>query len=172
MGFGYRAKQFIERLHAVVPERDLEAVRGVLSPEEYALFAGMPVGDQQHAICVWRALTWPEECPEALARAALLHDVGKVGGGLNLLVRSACVVLDALAHPTLRRLAADDPGSRRYPFHVYLAHGALGAELCRQADSPKEVVALVHYHDAVDPPEMNATLREMLAALQRADAQC
>lgn len=172
MKLRYRVGQFFGRLRARPSPADLEAVRGLLADGEHALFCGMPAGDRLHGLCVWRSLEWPGEPPAALARAALLHDVGKTGAGLTLVHRSALVVAEALAPRLLRRVGREPGGVWRRPLHAYVHHATIGAERCAAVGSDGDTVALVRYHDAREVPALRPELQEMLRALRRADGRC
>ena len=171
MRWRYRSSQFLSRLFARRGSVDGAVARAILSDAEYELFARMSVGDQLHSLDVLRTLNRAEEAPPELGRAALLHDVGKVGAGITLVHRAVIVSLEYLDCRWLRRLAASDHASWRYPFYAHLHHAELGAERCREAGSPPRVVALVRHHESTGD-ESGPELKRWLAALVAADDVC
>jgi hypothetical protein len=123
----------------------------------------------------------------ALAQAALLHDVGKVGGRIQLGNRAATVLLNALRPGLLHRLALNEPDSWRYPFYVLLHHAERGADLAARAGTDAVAVALIREHhtvpsaaaelgqrvpDVAGPPDtLDAQGQALLVLLQRADGE-
>ena len=107
-----------------------------------ALFEAMPVADRRHALDVaGRLVAAGHDDPDLLA-AALLHDAAK-GRRMGLVHRIGGVLLEAFAPGLLRRLASPDPGSWRYPFHLYLHHAELSAGLAARAGCSPRVAAFI-----------------------------
>jgi len=172
MGFGYRLRQGLGRIGVWLCPRmlDLALARRLLPAHLWGAFAAMPRGDQWHGLCVARrliAIGWDDA---DLLAAALLHDVGKAGGGLTLAHRTAIILANALGANWVQRLAAAQPGSWRYPFYVQRHHAALGAERLRIAGANAAIVTLVatHEQDAVTLPPELAALRQALIAADNA----
>lgn len=173
MRWGYRWRQGWMRLRARRDAIDLATARRVLSGESYRLFAAMPLGDQLHALAVLAVIERSGAPGETLAQAALLHDVGKAGGGLTLAHRTLIILLAWLRPRWLARLGAEAAPRWRRPFYVHRHHAELGAERCAAAGCASEVVALVRHHgDAAAPLAFSATLRAAWHALHEADEQC
>jgi len=104
----------------------------MLPPDATRLFETMPVADRRHALDVCgRLLAAGHDDPDVLC-AALLHDAAK-GHRMRLWHRVAGVLLEAVAPRLLRRLASPDPASWRHPFHLYLHHAELSAEMALAA---------------------------------------
>jgi len=102
--------------------------------------------------------------------AALLHDVGKSGGGLRLWHRVLIVLIKALWPQLLDRLAEEEPRSWRYPFFVHQHHPELGAQLAQAAGCSTTTVALIRRHQEPSANNPLSTHRDkLLAALQEAD---
>jgi len=141
-----------------------------LPPPAVELFRAMPRYDQQHALKVADTLEREGHTEHDLLAAALLHDAGKSatsGARLRLWHRVTVVLIHVSWPSLLERLAKDEPGSWRRPFHVQLHHAALGAEAARRAGCSETTVTLIRRHEespaqAPDP---------LLAALQAADSQ-
>ena len=115
----------------VAPEEEALAAR-LLPAAALPLFAAMPVADRRHALdVVERLLSGGIDDPDLLS-AALLHDIAK-GRRMRLWHRVAGVLLEVAAPSVLKRLASPDPRSWRHPFHLYLHHGTLSAEMALAA---------------------------------------
>ena len=115
----------------VAPEEE-DLARRILPPDAARLFATMPVADRRHALDVsGRLLAAGHDDPDVLC-AALLHDAAK-GHRMRLWHRVVGVLLEAFAPGLLRRMASPDPGSWRHPFHLYLHHAELSAEMAMAA---------------------------------------
>ena len=124
----YRVRQFASHLRATVADDEVALAHRVLPAEAAVIFDGMPVADRRHALDVaHRLLASGTDDPDLLA-AALLHDAAK-GHRMRLWHRVAGVLLEAFAPGALRKLASPDPGSSRHPFHLFLHHAALSAEM-------------------------------------------
>jgi hypothetical protein len=174
----YRVSQFFVRLRAGGAPLDLDLVRCLLPPVAFRLFTTMPRGDQLHALAVLRALRQDGVYDADVAQAALLHDVGKVGGGLTLAHRVLVVLLDWVDPRFVVQLGSASgmlPASRgwRYPFFVQTHHAALGAQRCRQAGCSATTVALVASHEGTEAENLaEADLRRKAQALKQADDRC
>ncbi len=121
----------------------------------------MPVADRRHALdVVARLAAADRDDPDVLA-AALLHDAAK-GHRMRLWHRVAGVLLEALSPRMLARLASVEPESWRHPFHLYLHHEALSADLAvRVGCAPRAGAFIRGTVSAVDT--------ELLRALRAAD---
>jgi hypothetical protein len=158
----HRVRQFAAHIAARVAPEETELAGRVLPPRAYELFKAMPRADRRHALDVvahLRAAVGDD--PELLA-AALLHDAAK-GHRMRLWHRVAGVLLEAFAPRALRRLAVDAPRSWRYPFHLYLHHGALSAEAAVAAGCSPRVAGFIRGEPA------NEADAALLAALAAAD---
>lgn len=126
-----------------------------LDPAEANLFMRLPPQEREHGIEVARRLL--ERAPGArseLVRAALLHDVGKLGTPNSVLLRVLTHLLpesQAPAEPRLTGLA----GARQARRH----HAAYGAALIRQAGGNEAVARLVERHHDERPTGELAQLR-------------
>jgi hypothetical protein len=168
----YRVRQFARRLIAWLRPPDLAPVADVLPDQARALFAAMPPGDQQHGLCVLACLREQSAVPAELAQAALLHDVGKAGGGLSLPYRTAIVLLGAVRPVWLARISSSPRRRLMRPFYVHRHHAQIGAALCQEAGCPGETVQLVRLHEETPPVSLDHRTHEMLAALIAADDRC
>ena len=168
VGWTYRVRQALARIATLWCSPDVGPAREILSTEAFALFGSMSAADQGHSLEVLRHLEQEGSVSPDLAFSALLHDVGKAGGGLTLPYRTAIVLLEALWPRALERLCRGARGTWRAPFAADAEHASTGAERCRDAGCSTQTVALVQYHDtSLDavPDE----LRSDLERLQRAD---
>jgi hypothetical protein len=166
----YRVSQFCRALLARVSKRELGLLSEYLTPSQADLFHRMPRCDQRHGLDVFYALQGKRHHDHDLLVAALLHDVGKVGGGLRLWHRVLIVLIKALRPQLLDRLAKGEPRGWRYPFYVHQRHPELGAELARAVDCSPITVELIRRHQeplASNPPRTHQD--KLLAALQEAD---
>ena len=155
-GPGHLVRRFFGFLGAA-PLRPAEQawVASLLRPAEWALFWGQAAADQRHAFACARAArdVLPER--DDLARAALLHDVGKRHAGLGALRRSLATTLSFLRLPARGRLAA------------YLAHAAAGAADLAAAGAEPVVVDFARHHHGPRPPGLPAADWDVLCRADR-----
>jgi hypothetical protein len=138
----HRVEQFFGHVRASVSPGEMATARAALPETAWPLFSAMPVADRRHALDVVARLTaFGADDPDLIV-AALLHDAAK-GHRLRLWHRVAGVLLEAVAPSTLRRLASPDPGSWRYPFHLYLHHADLSANAAAAAGCSARSVAFI-----------------------------
>ncbi len=149
-----RVRQFARGIAASVSAEELQQAARFLPPEGLARFRQMPVDAQRHSLNVLNSLQRAGWHDSDLAAAALLHDAGKLaaaeaGLSFNAWVRTALVLLDALAPNLALRLTVDDAaGGWRYLLHVHLAHPCIGARWAAEDGcSPLTCWLVAHHQD-------------------------
>jgi hypothetical protein len=160
----YRVWQFFQASLARVHPHEYAMVGQLLSPAQAALFQQMARCDQRHSLDVLYTLQNDGDPNAELAVAALLHDVGKVGGRLTIWHRVAAVLLQHFAPGWLARMAANGKGWRA-PFAVHVQHPQVGAQRAADAGCSPETVDLIRRHHDTQPKD------KLLVALQWADRQ-
>lgn len=153
----HRVGQLVAHVRARVQPDEEELARRILPPPAFSLFGSLPVADRRHALdVVARLLAAGEDDPDLLA-AALLHDAAK-GDRMRLWHRVAGVLLEALAPAQLARLADSRPGSWRHPFHLYLHHGPMSAELAERAGCSARAASFIRGSASGADARLQATL--------------
>ena len=168
---GYRVRQFLAALSFEGPVEEA-ALKAYLSPAQVELFRSMPGSEQRHALAVQQTLQQQGHADTVVVLAALLHDAGKALQGVRLWHRVAVVLLEATRPALLERLALDEPGSWRYPFHVLLHHAARGAEMAAAAGTDPLAVELIRWHHT-EPRDsgLEPRAQALLSALRFADEE-
>ncbi len=136
--------------------REQAEVAGLLGPGERELFWAQPTADRRHGLSAARLALRAAPGRRDLAKAALLHDVGKRHAGLGPFGRAVASVY------ALARLTA--PGR----LGDYLNHGPRGAAELAAAGSEGIVVEFARTHHDRRPPGIAA--RDW-AVLQDADRE-
>lgn len=154
----HRVAQFVSHLTARVGAEEEALVRRILPAPAWGLFDGMPVADRRHGVDVANRLISAGIDDRDLLAAALVHD-GAKGRRLRLWHRVGGVLLEAVSPALLRRLASPDPGSRGYPWHLYLHHDALSAQLAREAGLSERSAAFIAGHPAAADADLADALR-------------
>jgi hypothetical protein len=154
----YRVRQFRNHLRARVTPADLAAAHATLPPSAWTLFDTMSVADQRHALDVAGRLRAAGLADPDLLAAALLHDAAK-GSRLRLWHRVVVVLLEAFTPDGLARLAAPDPDSWRYPFHLHLHHAELSARAAAEAGCGPRVAAFIDGSPDAADAQLAAALR-------------
>jgi len=158
----HRVGQFVAHVRARVEPEEEELVGRILPLGGARLFESMPVADRRHGLDVAEKLLRGGHDDADLLGAALLHDAAK-GRRMRLWHRVAGVLLETLAPSVLRRLANANPASWRHPFHLYLHHEPMSADLATAAGCSPRLAAFIR---AESTTERDAHL---LAALKAAD---
>ena len=138
----HRVAQFVAHVRARVGPEEKAFAHRVLPVGAVGLFEAMPVADRRHALDVAGRLAAAGHDDADLLTAALLHDAAK-GRRMRLVHRIGGVLLEALVPGLLRRLASPDPASWRHPFHLYLHHADLSADLAVGAGCSPRVAAFI-----------------------------
>lgn len=150
-------------------------VKTILTPAQEALFRRMPRYDQRHSLGVVHTLRNAGYNQPDLLAAALLHDVAKSSGSLQLWHRVAIVLLEAFAPRWLAWLArAAEPGHWRHPFYAHRVHPEIGARWAAEAGcSPLTVRLIAHHSSPLEAVDGDGGMCEghLLAVLRWADNQ-
>ena len=136
----HRIRRFFWSLRAKpLSPRDQSEAKALLRPEERHLFWGQPPIDQRHAIEGARRALAARPGNRPLARAALLHDVGKRHAQLGVLGRSLASGLELFGITPKR-------------WHSYYQHGEIGARELEEAGAEDLVVRWAETHTREEPP--------------------
>ncbi len=133
---------------------DQMLVAELLSPSESEVFWSQPVPDLAHALRSARTVGASSPGRTGLARAALLHDVGKRHSGIGTIRRSIATGLSILRVPARGRMAS------------YLDHAAIGADELGRLGCEDLVVQFARHHHGLRPDHLSP---EDWDALLRAD---
>ena len=139
------------------PLRPAEQARAaaLLRPQERPLFWQQTPADQRHGWESAARVMARTPARRDLARAALLHDVGKGIVRLSVPGRILAGVLSLLHLPAPGALGA------------YLAHGPCGAEALQAAGAEPVVVAYARHHHRPRPPAVPTGDWDLLARADR-----
>ena len=149
-----RIRQFVRAITAHVTAADRAYVASVLPEAALPLFYAMHRADQRHALNVARTARELAKARQAagktvdtafLERCALLHDVGRRKGDLDIFGKVFCV-LAVHFFPARSRRWAEDGTSRMLV--VYYHHPRIGAELLRGIGLEREAEVIERHHEA------------------------
>lgn len=169
-----RVKQFWSALTAKLTAEDRVFVAANLNPAEQALFYGMNLPDQQHALQVaYTALRLAGAQAAVdrslLVKCALLHDVGKRKGDVSTWDKVLTVLAHRLAPVRAEAWGRRGRGNRldniRHAFYVYFHHPERSAELVRALGAGDAVADIIKRHHE---PEAAGEPVELIL-LRRAD---
>jgi len=149
-----RIRQFVRAMTAHITEEDRAYVASVLPQNALPLFYAMHRADQRHALNVARTAVEfldalePQERTQVdralLERCALLHDVGRRKGDLDIFGKVFCVLLVHFFPERSRRWAEDGTSAM---LHVYYHHPQIGAELLRGIGLFEEADIIERHHE-------------------------
>jgi putative nucleotidyltransferase with HDIG domain len=156
MSFYYRIKQFCWALNAHIGEKEANFIMEYLNPEEYGLFMRLSSSEQMHSIRVAKnvqLLCENNECDTRfLIKTALLHDIGKVRGRLNVFDKSVIVLLNYFTRGKIKKY------NRIRKIDIYYNHGDIGCSLLKEYSANERMLYLIkNHHDEKiqDDEELN-----------------
>ncbi|SET16105.1 HDIG domain-containing protein [Natronincola peptidivorans] len=141
----YRVKQFFQGLTAKIYDKDIAFIKEYLSPQEQELFFQLRKSEQRHSLNV--AYGCYSEAPEntSLIKAALLHDIGKIGSNLTLINKSFVVIAKNL---NLKENMT--PAFLNKALYYKNHHGELGYEMLLKLGLEEKILLLVKNHHNTD----------------------
>ena len=154
-----RIHQFYQAISADMTDVELAYVKRRLEGKERDLFFSMGVMEQVHAYNVARTVEnllkkkeWVSLEPrrEFLLRLALLHDVGKEKGDLNLLLKVMTVLLDEIMPFYAKKLAIKGElapkGTLQHALYIYYHHAEIGARKLLEVGCNEEAFIIADHH--------------------------
>lgn len=172
MGILYRAKQFFQSVTAAPLSSDAQnQIKALLSPQEVELINRYSHSDVQHAYRVLCTLQLSDHVHIDLAKAALLHDIGKTCVHLSVWDRSIAVLGMNIFPQKVIQWGTGTVDSWQRPFVVKAQHAAWGAEMAAAAGCSVLTVNLIRRHQDIIAPHPKNEEDKLLALLQWADDQ-
>ncbi|WP_302489675.1 HDIG domain-containing metalloprotein [uncultured Mitsuokella sp.] len=170
MSAAQRVRQFVRALTQHLDEDDRRFIYLHLPCRAVPLFYAMHPADQVHArnvaytaLDMARAQNFTREQKEFLMRCALLHDVGRTKGDLNVMGKVMAVLMRHYAPGLAKRwMQHRDPIG--HALYVARHHAEIGAARLRAIGLYEEAAVIVHHHE----PETKGD-SEMLRLLRAAD---
>lgn len=172
-----RIRQFCRALTAQLTPADRMYVDERLEPAARELYYAMHPADQVHALNVARTAarlaeneSWSEPDQAFLIRCALLHDVGRQKGDMDVWGKVFAVLVHHFLPDKLNRWQKDVRCSWRdypgYALYVYVHHPAIGAARLEAIDCPREAAVVSRHHE-----QQTAEDSPVLILLRAADEQ-
>jgi len=140
----YRIKQFYWSITAKLDDEDIDFIHKYLNEEERKLFGRLIEYEQKHSIKVARDVI--KESKERginsrlLIKAAILHDIGKITNRLNIVDKSAIVLLDKFTKGKLKKAK----GIKR--IETYYNHGEKGVDVLKPYGYDERLLYLIKNH--------------------------
>ncbi len=169
-----RIRQFYRALTAHISEADRQYIDRSIPEAAIPLFYQMHPADQYHALGVARTalqLVGSSDFPldqSMLLRCALLHDVGRKKGDLDIWGKVFAVLATHYAPGLAKRIACatvssfwDRPG---HAIYVYFHHPEIGAAMLRDIGLYEEAAIISRHHQ---PPAQGESV--VLTILRQAD---
>ena len=170
MAVAHRIRQGIRALLAFSQLVEIDLASQYLSLRELGLFTKMRRSEQLHSLNVLRDVIVGDSTPDALAKAALLHDVGKSRYPLFVWQKTFAVLVHAVAPNLFERWSNGNPRNLwQRPFVVMTQHPAWSAESLADVGSPEAAIWLVAHHQDPADTWVDHPYFSMLERLQAAD---
>ena len=139
-----RVKQFYRAITANLRDEDIDFIEGHLNKDEQDLFFKLRLGEQYHSLQVAYGCFTKEPNNEVLIKAALLHDIGKIGSNLTTINKSLVVIVKALK---LNKNLL--PTFLKEALNFQLQHPERGYMQLKSIKVQEEVLELVRYHHTI-----------------------
>ena len=157
----YRVKQFIWAAKSMVQKVDYTYANKFLNESEKQLFNKLTKTDKQHSIRVCKEAikildneTMDKKLEiSTVAKAALLHDIGKTDYSLNIIEKSVLVILNRLTNGKLKKY------DNIKPIDSYYNHPQKGVNILKEFKVyDKEFLETIKYHHSTKNFESNKLL--------------
>lgn len=157
----YRVKQFIWAIKAIAQKIDDTYINKYLDNDEKILFNKLKKSDKQHCIRVCKEAlnmldttqTYKDLQVNKVAKAALLHDIGKSEYSLNVVEKSVLVILNKLTNGNLKKFDSIKI------VDSYYNHPKKGAKILKEFKVyDKDFLETVRYHHSTKKFENNKLL--------------
>lgn len=143
----YRVKQFLWAIMSTFKPIDSELINTYLNDDEKKIFLKLSKNEKHHSIrvCV-DALKIAKEYNllvdnNKLAKAALLHDVGKINSKLNVIEKSIIVLLDKFTKGEIKKY------DNIKKIDTYYNHPKIGVKLLQEVKlKDREILNIVREH--------------------------
>ena len=143
----YRVKQFMWGVTSYLKKVDTEYINKFLDKNEKELFNKLKHNDKHHSIRVCKDAIniSKKKCSNIdinrVAKAALLHDIGKGEYGLNIIEKSALVLVNKATKGKMKKYS----GIKH--IDIYYNHGEKGADLLKDSNKyDKQFLDSIRYH--------------------------
>ena len=145
----YRVKQFIWAVKSIFEKIDYNFVNKFLNEDERKLFNKLTKSDKHHSIRVSKEAiqilneksNYIDIDVDRVAKASLLHDIGKIEGSLNIFEKSTMVILNKVTNGKLKRY------EHIKQIDIYYNHPKKGRDLLEKLDIyDKEFLDSIRYH--------------------------
>ncbi|MFT8314886.1 MAG: HDIG domain-containing metalloprotein [Clostridium sp.] len=151
--FFYRIKQFILYINAKPTKDDFKYIKQNLNNNELMLFKNLSLHEQKHCINVAKdieKICYDKKINSSyLIKIALLHDIGKIKGNLNIIDKSILVILDYLSKGKMRKFN----GVKK--INIYYNHGKIGADILKKYGYDKRFLYLIeNHHNKINNDEL------------------
>lgn len=154
----YRVKQFILGFTSLFKEVDYDYLNKFLNKEELKLFDKLKHSDKHHCIRVCKdSIKMKEDFninvdSNKLAKAALLHDIGKSKNHLNLVEKSLVVLMDKITSGEIKKY------NNIKQIDIYYNHPKIGLNMLNKYNYDKEFLQVIRYHHNKDKFKKNKIL--------------
>lgn len=160
-----RIKQFIKSFFVKIKPIDYNLLNKYLNQKERELFFKLAKRDQRHSFdTIWKLINRGYD-EKDLLKFALLHDIGKKEGRINLFNRISYVILERLWPEYIVKLNID---SKRKSFknglYCLKNHPRIGADLLAEIGEDQEIIEWVKEHHNLEAIKMNKNLKSLREA--------
>jgi len=137
----YRIRQFFHGINATISSDDTNFINSYLTNEEQDLFYKLRISEQRHCLNVANGCKKDIPNKTWFIKAALLHDIGKIGSNLTLINKSFVVIAMAL------NLKENNmPSFLREALYYKQNHAKLGYNLLKNIVTDERVLCIIKNH--------------------------
>ncbi|SHF39829.1 MULTISPECIES: hypothetical protein [Caloramator] len=148
----YRIKQFLWAIFAKLTDEDKKFIDFYLNDNEKVLFNKLKESEKVHSVKVAREVLQKSLEKDlydiSLVKAALLHDIGKIDSGLNVINKSVITILNKISPGILKKLY------RIKPVYSYYNHPEIAITYLDNCDDYIKFLIKNHHNYEIDDKKL------------------
>jgi len=146
-----RIRQFLLCLFSSLSCQDLKYIDKKLDSNIKDIFLKLSKYEKKHSILVAQAVEKENKNDPDLAKAALLHDIGKNEYHINIIKKSILVVLDHLTKGSLKKITGNKS------INIFYNHGQIGYDILKDSGYNERILFIVknHHNKNISSDDLN-----------------
>ncbi|MDV3429288.1 MAG: HDIG domain-containing protein [Bacillota bacterium] len=135
-----RIRQFLICIFSSLNSQDIEYIDNKLDIDIKDIFLKLSKYEKKHSILVAQAVEKEFKNDPDLAKAALLHDIGKTKYHINIIQKSLLVLFDRLTKGKLKKITGNKS------IYIFYNHGQMGYDILKNSGYNERILFIVKNH--------------------------